>query len=131
MFSQNFNPTGSLTVSAIVAALPLLALLITLGGFKWRAHWAGAASLVIAIGVASAAYHMPFGQTLDAGVLGAAQGLLKAPPPTLNLTVPDLYKVEADSQLWILNMGTQAATPEIGGKATPVPALSIVRQALP
>jgi lactate permease len=76
LFSQNFNPTGSLTVSAVVAALPLLALLITLGGFKWRAHWAGAAALVIAIGVAVAAYHMPVGQTLDAGVLGAAQGLL-------------------------------------------------------
>jgi len=29
LFSQNVNPTGSLTVSALVAALPLLALLIT------------------------------------------------------------------------------------------------------
>jgi lactate permease len=76
VFSQNFNPTGSLSVSALVAALPLLALLITLGGLKWRAHWAGAMALVIAIGVAIAGYHMPAGQTLDASVFGAAQGLL-------------------------------------------------------
>jgi len=76
LFSQNVNPTGSLTVSALVAALPVLALLITLGGLKWRAHWAGATALVIAIGAALVGYHMPFGQILDASVFGAAQGLL-------------------------------------------------------
>ena len=76
MFSQNFNPIGSLTGSALVAALPLLALLITLGGLKWRAHWAGAMAFVIALCAALVGYHMPFGQALDAGVFGAAQGLL-------------------------------------------------------
>ncbi|MBO0875017.1 MAG: L-lactate permease, partial [Pseudonocardia sp.] len=54
----------------------MLVLLITLGGFKWRAHWAGAMSLAVAIGVAIAGYHMPTGQTVNAGVYGAAQGLL-------------------------------------------------------
>ena len=76
MFSQNFNPIGSLTGSALVASLPLLALLITLGGLKWRAHWAGAMAFVIALCAALVGYHMPLGQVLDAGVFGAAQGLL-------------------------------------------------------
>jgi len=79
LFSQNFNPIGSLTASALVAALPLLALLITLGGLKWRAHWAGAMAFVIALCAALVGYHMPFGQVLDAGLFGAAQGLLQHP----------------------------------------------------
>jgi lactate permease len=37
-FHQNFNPTNHLWLSALLAALPLLALLGLLGGFKWKAH---------------------------------------------------------------------------------------------
>jgi len=76
MYTQNLNPTGSLTVSALLASLPLLALLVTLGGLKWRAHWAGATALVISIGIAIVAYHMPLGQALNAGVFGAALSVL-------------------------------------------------------
>ena len=45
MYTQNLNPTGSLALSALLASLPLLALLVALGVFKWRAHWAGTARL--------------------------------------------------------------------------------------
>lgn len=76
MYQQNFNPTGSLALSALLASLPLLALLVTLGVFKWRAHWAGALALGISVVIAIAAYHMPIGQTLDAGVFGAALSVL-------------------------------------------------------
>ncbi|WP_163510773.1 L-lactate permease [Fodinicola acaciae] len=76
MYQQDFNPTGSLALSALLASLPLLALLVTLGVFKWRAHWAGALSLGISVVIAIAAYHMPIGQTLDAGVFGAALSVL-------------------------------------------------------
>ncbi|HWN32754.1 MAG TPA: L-lactate permease [Pseudonocardia sp.] len=76
MYIQNLNPTGSLTMSALLASLPLLALLVALGGFKWRAHWAGAAALLISIGIAIAVYHMPLIETLNAGVFGAAVGVL-------------------------------------------------------
>ncbi|WP_028925281.1 L-lactate permease [Pseudonocardia acaciae] len=76
MYVQNLNPTGSLTLSALLASLPLLALLIALGGLKWRAHWAGAAALVISIVIALGVYKMPVGQALDAGVFGAALSVL-------------------------------------------------------
>ncbi|WP_344307065.1 L-lactate permease [Fodinicola feengrottensis] len=76
MYTQNLNPTGSLTLSALLASLPLLALLIALGVFKWRAHWAGTAALLISLVVAIAVYHMPIGQTLNAGVFGAALSIL-------------------------------------------------------
>src|SRR5215469_9156481 len=36
VYHQNFNPTGHLWLSALLAALPLLALLGLLGGLRWR-----------------------------------------------------------------------------------------------
>jgi lactate permease len=76
VYTQNLNPTGSLTMSALLASLPLLALLVTLGVFKWRAHWAGALALLVSIGVAMAVFHMPLGATLNAGVYGSAVSVL-------------------------------------------------------
>ena len=72
MYTQNLNPTGSLALSALLASLPLLALLVALGVFKWRAHWAGPAALLLSIVIAMVVYHMPLGETLNAGVFGAA-----------------------------------------------------------
>src|SRR3954467_10644627 len=76
MYQQGYDPvSGSLGVSSIFAALPLLTLFILLGGVKMKAHWAGLISLLVAIFVATIAYSMPRGQALDAGAEGAAFGL--------------------------------------------------------
>src|SRR5205085_8701443 len=75
-YHQNFNPTGHLWLSALLAALPLLTLLGLLGGLKWKAHWAGAASLLVALIVGVTAFKMPVGQALSAGVYGAARSVL-------------------------------------------------------
>jgi lactate permease len=72
VYKQNFNPTGSLWLSALLAALPLLTLLVLLGGLKWKAHWAGAAALAVGLLVAIFGYSMGVGQALDAAVFGAA-----------------------------------------------------------
>src|SRR3989440_897889 len=80
VYRQNFNPTGHLWLSALLAALPLFVLLFLLGGLRWKAHWASLVALVVALLVAvlpgSAGYHMPLGLALDAGVFGAARGAL-------------------------------------------------------
>lgn len=76
MYRQDLNPTGSLTVSALLAALPVVVLLVLLGGLRWKAHWAGLAALVVALGVALFAYDMPVGQALDAGAFGAGLSVL-------------------------------------------------------
>ncbi|MEV4116614.1 L-lactate permease [Nonomuraea sp. NPDC049695] len=78
MYQQNFNPTGSLWLSALLAALPLIAVLVLLGVFRARAHWAGLAGLAIGlvIAVLPFAYAMPVGQALDAGLYGAARAVL-------------------------------------------------------
>src|SRR5215213_8125559 len=76
MYKQVLDPVGdSLFLSAIFAALPLIALFILLGGLKWKAHYAALASLAIALIVAIIVYSMPTGQVLDAAILGACFGL--------------------------------------------------------
>jgi lactate permease len=76
MYEQVLDPVSdSLFLSALFAALPLIALFILLGGLKWKAQWAALASLAIALIVAIVVYSMPAGQALDAAVLGACFGL--------------------------------------------------------
>jgi lactate permease len=76
MFHQDLNPTGSLTVSALLALLPLIALLVLLGGFRWKAHWASLVALVISLAIAVFTFSMPVAQALDAGLFGAALSIL-------------------------------------------------------
>src|ERR1044072_6742634 len=72
MYKQVLDPVGdSLFLSAMFAALPLIALYILLGGLKWKAHFAALASLAIALIVAIVVYSMPAGQALAAAILGA------------------------------------------------------------
>jgi lactate permease len=76
MFQQVADPVwGSLALSALVAALPLLTLFVLLGVFGWKAWQAGLASLVVALAVAVFAFGMPAGQALLAASEGAAFGL--------------------------------------------------------
>lgn len=51
---------------------------------------------------------------------------LRAVPPSLNLDVPDIYKVMTDSGLWVLNMGAAAQTIDYEGTILHVPALDIL-----
>src|ERR671921_344218 len=75
MFQQDLAPLGSLTVSALVALLPLLTIFVLLGWLRVKAHWAGLASVAVAIIVAVAAYQMPVGLALLAATEGAVFGL--------------------------------------------------------
>ncbi|MEU6539005.1 L-lactate permease [Streptomyces sp. NPDC047000] len=76
MYTQDFDPTGSLFLSALLALLPLLVLLVLLGGIRLKAHWAGLAGLLVALGVAVLGYSMPVGQALDSAAFGAAFSVL-------------------------------------------------------
>jgi lactate permease len=76
MYKQVYdNVGGSLGLTTIFAVLPLLTLFVLLGGLRVKAQWAALVALAVAIVVAIAAYPMPIGQALDAGVEGAAFGL--------------------------------------------------------
>jgi lactate permease len=76
MFTQQLAPVaGSLTASALIALLPLITIFILLGVFRIRAHWAGLASLAVAVIVAITAFKMPLGLALLSGTEGAVFGL--------------------------------------------------------
>jgi hypothetical protein len=72
MFQQELAPLGSLTVSALVALLPLLTIFVLLGALRWKAHWAGLAALAVAIIVAVVAYGMPVGLAVLSATEGSA-----------------------------------------------------------
>ncbi|WP_030872616.1 L-lactate permease [Streptomyces sp. NRRL S-37] len=76
MYVQELEPVaGSLGLSALVASLPLVIVLVLLGGVRMKAHLAGLTGLLAAVLVACLAYGMPLGQTLSGGVQGAAFGV--------------------------------------------------------
>src|SRR4051812_24980661 len=76
MYKQVLDPVShSLFVSTLFALIPLATLFILLGGLKLKSHWAGLIALAASILVAVLVYSMPVGQTLDAGLEGAAFGI--------------------------------------------------------
>ncbi|MEU5740130.1 L-lactate permease [Streptomyces tendae] len=76
MYVQELEPVaGSLGLSALVAALPLVIVLVLLGGVRMKAHLAGLIGLLAAVLVAWLAYGMPLDQTASSAVQGAVFGL--------------------------------------------------------
>src|SRR3712207_5828271 len=73
-FTQNYAPLGNVYVSAIIAAIPVVIILVMLGVLRTKAHWAALAGLVAALLVALVLYGMPLGIALSAAVNGAVFG---------------------------------------------------------
>ncbi|MBK8462619.1 MAG: L-lactate permease [Nigerium sp.] len=91
MYTPEIAPLGSLLVSALVALLPLAVMFLTLGGLKWKVHWAGLTSLATAMVVAVVAFKMPIGMALLSASQGAVFGLF--PITWIVLTAIWLYQV--------------------------------------
>lgn len=75
MWIQNYNPTGSAIVSTLLAAVPIVVLLGTLGILSWPAPRAALAGLIAALGVAIGVYAMPWQSAAAATIYGACFGL--------------------------------------------------------
>ncbi|GGW75544.1 L-lactate permease [Streptomyces xantholiticus] len=76
MYLPDLSPVAdSLALSSLVAALPLITLFVLLGGLRMKAHWAGLASLAVAVVIAVAVYGMPTDLALLSAGQGAAFGL--------------------------------------------------------
>lgn len=75
MYRQIIDPLGSLPLSALVAVIPLAILLLLLGIFRVKSHWAGLAGLAAALVVAVACYGMPVWQAISAAGEGIAFGI--------------------------------------------------------
>jgi lactate permease len=76
MFRQITDPiAGSLVLSAIVAALPLVVLFLMIGVFRVKAPKAVFAALVLSVVLAVLGWKMPLGQALSGTAEGIAFGL--------------------------------------------------------
>jgi lactate permease len=75
-WTQNYTPVnGSLALSTLVAAIPIVVLLGLLGFFHVRAHLAALAGLLSALLIAIFVYHMPGSLAGTSAIYGAAFGL--------------------------------------------------------
>ena len=88
---QTYTPLGSLWLSALVAAVPILFFFVALAGLRLKGHVAAAITLVLALGVAIFEYGMPVRQALVSAGFGFAYGLW--PIAWIIVTAVFLYKI--------------------------------------
>ncbi|ALD91138.1 L-lactate permease [Cupriavidus gilardii] len=75
MWSQVYDPLGSMALSTLAAGVPVAVLLGALAFFHLQAHLAAGLALVVGIVVASAIFGMPAAMAGKAAGLGIASGL--------------------------------------------------------
>jgi lactate permease len=76
VWQQIYDPFGSMALSTLLAAVPVVVMLAALGFFHIKAHIAAALGLVAAFCVAVFAYSMPAAMAGKAALLGGFTGLL-------------------------------------------------------
>ncbi|MFM2068409.1 MAG: hypothetical protein RLZZ584_3318, partial [Pseudomonadota bacterium] len=76
VWQQNYNPFDSMLVSTLLAAVPVVVMLVGLGFLHLKAHIAAAAGLLSALAIAVFAYGMPAEMAGKAAFLGGLTGLL-------------------------------------------------------
>ena len=75
-WTQVYTPLGNLTFSALVAAIPVVVLLVALAFFHVKAHIAALLGLALALAIAVGVYGMPLSMAAATAGYGAAFGLL-------------------------------------------------------
>ncbi|HTJ04641.1 MAG TPA: L-lactate permease [Caldimonas sp.] len=76
IWQQGYDPFGNMIVSTLLAALPVVVMLVGLGFFHLKAHIAAGLGLAAALVVAVFAYGMPAPMAGKAAMLGGFTGLL-------------------------------------------------------
>ncbi|UBB16351.1 L-lactate permease [Comamonas odontotermitis] len=76
VWQQIYNPLGNMVLSTLLAALPVVVMLVGLGFLHLKAHIAAGAGLLCALIIAIAVYGMPADMAGRAAVLGGLTGLL-------------------------------------------------------
>jgi lactate permease len=75
-WQQVYDPMGNMVLSTLLAAIPVVVMLVGLGFLHLKAHVAAAAGLLAAVVIAIFAFGMPAGMAGRAAWLGALTGLL-------------------------------------------------------
>ena len=90
-WTQIYTPLGSLWLSSLAAAVPIIFFFIALAALRIKGHVAAAVTLALALMVAIFAYGMPVPQALAAAGYGFAYGLW--PIAWIIVTAVFLYKI--------------------------------------
>src|ERR1043165_3354922 len=94
-WSQNYAPLGSIALSSLIAALPVVTLLGLLAFWHVRAHLAAMAGLSVAVALAILIYHMPARLALMSVAYGGAFGLF--PIGWIVLNAIFIYQISLES----------------------------------
>jgi lactate permease len=98
LWQQNYNPTGSVVLSTLLAALPVLILLGGLGFFHVRAHLAAVAGMIAALAIAVFVFGMPAGMAGKAALFGASWAITV--PCWIILNTMFLYRMTVKAGLF-------------------------------
>jgi lactate permease len=93
-WNQNYDPLGSVLLSALVASLPVVTMLVALAFLHVKAHIATIARLVVAFATAAFVFGMPFGLAARAAGYGIAYGLF--PIGWIVLNIIFLYRLTVE-----------------------------------
>src|SRR5260370_12440325 len=91
MWNQVYDPLANELLSTLVAAIPVVVLLVLIASGKVKAHVAAVVALAAAIVIAIWGFTMPTGLALRASVLGLVTGFF--PTGWIGLTVLFLYRL--------------------------------------
>jgi lactate permease len=100
MWPQTYDPLGNATLSTLLAALPVVVLLGTLGVLRWSAHMAALVGLATSLVVAVVVFGMPAPMALATAGFGGAYGLF--PIGWIVLNVIFLYQLTAERGLFTI-----------------------------
>lgn len=92
---QQYQPLGSVTLSALVAGIPLYLLFYMLAVKRMAGHKAAFAATLAAVLLAILAWHMPVGLALDATLYGMAVGIF----PIIWIVI---------TAIWVYNMTVES-----------------------
>jgi lactate permease len=94
MWNQVYDPLNQPALSTLMAAIPVVTLLVLLASGKMQAHLAALVALAAAILVATVVFTMPPGHAIRAALLGVATGLF--PIGWIVLNVIFLYRLTVE-----------------------------------
>lgn len=97
-WAQHYDPLGSVLLSTLVAALPIVVLLTSIAFFKIRIHFAALLGLAFALGIALFVYRMPVATAGATTLYGAAFGLF--PIGWIILNIIFLYQLTVERGLF-------------------------------
>ena len=76
IWQQVYDPLSNMWISTLLAAIPVVVMLVGLGFLHMKAHFAAGAGLIAALLIAVFVYNMPAGMAGRAALFGAFTGLL-------------------------------------------------------